>query len=42
MINITLSTFLGAVNADEVILVANPIDYESIRALGRALALLDD
>jgi alkanesulfonate monooxygenase SsuD/methylene tetrahydromethanopterin reductase-like flavin-dependent oxidoreductase (luciferase family) len=32
----------AAAGADEVILVANPIDHESIRALGRALALLDD
>jgi alkanesulfonate monooxygenase SsuD/methylene tetrahydromethanopterin reductase-like flavin-dependent oxidoreductase (luciferase family) len=32
----------AAAGADEVILVANPIDHESIRVLGRALALLDD
>jgi alkanesulfonate monooxygenase SsuD/methylene tetrahydromethanopterin reductase-like flavin-dependent oxidoreductase (luciferase family) len=32
----------ASAGADEVILVANPIDHESIRALGRALALLDD
>ena len=32
----------ASAGADEVILVANPIGHESIRALGRALALLDD
>lgn len=31
----------AAAGADEVILVANPIDEQSIRALGRALALID-
>jgi alkanesulfonate monooxygenase SsuD/methylene tetrahydromethanopterin reductase-like flavin-dependent oxidoreductase (luciferase family) len=31
----------AAAGADEVILVANPIDEQSIRALGQALALID-
>jgi alkanesulfonate monooxygenase SsuD/methylene tetrahydromethanopterin reductase-like flavin-dependent oxidoreductase (luciferase family) len=31
----------AAAGADEVILVANPIDATSVRALGAALALLD-
>ena len=31
----------AAAGADEVILVANPIDEQAIRALGRALALID-